>query len=161
AHRAAADPGGSARGRSSNVYGREVRAQPSSFLIFLASAGASGTSPVRRRVRLVGLCSRRWFLLARRRMILPEPVTRKRLPAPLCDLFFGISPSSPRRRAHLGRASVLLVFGAMAPGRRAAARRTVLARALAWGPVSPGRSAAPRGGPGRPRPRRGPRPCAR
>src|ERR1700691_5778232 len=39
-------------------------------------------------------------------MTLPVPVSRKRLPAPLCDFIFGMSPSSPflscRRLAVLG-----------------------------------------------------------
>src|SRR5699024_2809881 len=84
--------------RVSIFGGRRTRRRyflPRSLAIFLSSAGASTTSWERRRLRLEVLCSRMWFLLARRRMILPEPVTRKRFLAPLWDLFFGMSPSSP------------------------------------------------------------------
>src|SRR5690625_6095678 len=84
--------------RVSTFGGRRTRRRyflPRSLAIFLSSAGASTTSWERRRLRLEVLCSRMWFLLARRRMILPEPVTRKRFLAPLWDLFFGMSPSSP------------------------------------------------------------------
>src|SRR4051794_40932829 len=42
----------------------------------------SGTSLNSGRVRLLDLCSRRWFRFARRRMILWLPVTRKRFDAP-------------------------------------------------------------------------------
>src|SRR5690606_15112568 len=62
----------------------------SSFLMFLASASATGAGPLSRLVRLEGLCSSRWFLLARRRITLPEPVTLKRFLAPLCVLVFGM-----------------------------------------------------------------------
>src|SRR5213078_2357177 len=74
-----------------------VRHLPRSFLIFLASPGAISALPVRRRVRRDDLCSSRWRLPARSRITLPEPVILKRLLAPLCDLFFGIAPFSPRR----------------------------------------------------------------
>src|SRR5690242_20659561 len=77
--------------------GRRRRHLPRSFLIFLASPGAISALPVRRRVRRDDLCSSRWRLPARSRSTLPEPVTLKRLLAPLCDLFFGIAPFSPRR----------------------------------------------------------------
>src|SRR5579875_1879347 len=56
---------------------------PSSLFIFCVSAGDSSTSASRRRVRVEGLCSNRWLRLARRRMILPVPVSRNRLLAPL------------------------------------------------------------------------------
>src|SRR5882724_3401515 len=65
---------------------------PSSRFIFLVSAGASGTSPAKRRVRALVLCSSRWLRLARRRMTLPVPVSRNRLLAPLCVFIFGMSP---------------------------------------------------------------------
>src|SRR5690606_8786365 len=70
---------------------------PRSFLIFAASPGAISALPVRRRVTRDDLCSSRWRLPARSRSTLPEPVILKRLLAPLCDLFFGIAPFSPRR----------------------------------------------------------------
>ncbi|CAD5930546.1 protein of unknown function [Streptomyces sp. KY75] len=70
---------------------------PRSFLIFLASAGATTTVPVSERVFLDDLCSRRWRLPALSRSTLPEPVILKRLLAPLCVLFFGIAPFSPRQ----------------------------------------------------------------
>src|SRR5579875_1768341 len=63
---------------------------PSSFLISLTSLPASGTSPLSRRVRRDGLCSSRWLRLARRRITLPEPVSLKRFPAPLCVFIFGM-----------------------------------------------------------------------
>src|SRR5581483_8570884 len=58
--------------------------------MFFASAGATTKAPSRRRVRLLGLCSSRWFLLARRRITLPEPVSLNRFLAPLCVLVFGM-----------------------------------------------------------------------
>jgi hypothetical protein len=36
-------------------------------------------------------------------MTLPVPVSRKRLPAPLCVFIFGMSPSSPFRCAQVAR----------------------------------------------------------
>ncbi|GAA2016456.1 hypothetical protein GCM10009799_50780 [Nocardiopsis rhodophaea] len=62
-------------------------------------------------------------MLARRRMILPEPVTLKRLLAPLCDLFFGIVAVVSYS---LGTASdwggaVLLALGTGEPGARVSA----------------------------------------
>src|SRR6478609_873703 len=52
---------------------------------------ASSVVPVIRRVTFEGFFSRLWRLPAFSRRILPEPVTRNRLPAPECVLFFGIS----------------------------------------------------------------------
>ena len=54
-----------------------------------ALAGSVG--PDLRRVPLEACFSRLWRLPAFSRRILPEPVTRKRLLAPECVLFFGIS----------------------------------------------------------------------
>src|SRR6478735_1475220 len=48
----------------------------------------------RRRVRLVGSCSRRWARKALRRRIFPDPVTLNRFAAPRCVFTFGISGSS-------------------------------------------------------------------
>src|ERR671914_2146041 len=64
---------------------------PSIFLARLTSALAISVVPVIRRVTLEGFFSRLWRLPAFSRRILPEPVTRKRLLAPECVLFFGIS----------------------------------------------------------------------
>src|SRR4029077_16783678 len=58
--------------------------------MFLTSAGASVTSRARRRVRLLGLCSSRWFRFARRRITLPVAVSRNRFPAPLWGFIFGM-----------------------------------------------------------------------
>src|SRR5215471_3735973 len=71
----------------------------SSFLIFLTSAGASVVSPASRRVRRLGLCSSRWFRLARRRITLPVPVSRNRFADPLWVFILGIG-----RRLRLLRA---------------------------------------------------------
>src|SRR5690349_10080472 len=62
----------------------------SNYLIFLASAGASSTSPASRLVTLLGLCSNRCLRFARRRSTFPVPVSRKRLFAPLCVFIFGM-----------------------------------------------------------------------
>src|SRR4029077_13897078 len=63
---------------------------PSSFLVFLVSAGASVRSLLSRRVRRLDLCSSRWFMLARRRITLPVAVNRNRFAAPLCVFIFGM-----------------------------------------------------------------------
>src|SRR6516165_4107066 len=62
----------------------------SNFLIFLTSAGATGTSPASRRVTLLDLCSNSCLRFARRRSTFPVPVSRKRLFAPLCVFIFGM-----------------------------------------------------------------------
>src|SRR6478672_7492477 len=67
--------------------------RPSIFLARDTSLLASSTVPLMRRVTLEGFFSRLWRLPAFSRRILPEPVTRKRLLAPECVLFFGISRS--------------------------------------------------------------------
>src|SRR3954453_14212043 len=68
--------------------------RPSSFFARGTSALASSVVPVMRRVTLEDFFSRLCRLPAFSRRILPDPVTRKRLPAPECDLFFGIFPIS-------------------------------------------------------------------
>src|SRR5512133_3784408 len=68
--------------------------RPRSFLARALSALETSTVPVRRRVTLEAFFSRLWRLPAFSRRILPDPVTRKRLLAPECGLFFGIFSSS-------------------------------------------------------------------
>src|SRR5690606_2997882 len=133
---------------------------PRSFLIFAASPGAISALPVRRRVTRDDLCSSRWRLPARSRSTLPEPVILKRLLAPLCDLFFGIAPFSPRRWRSCARAP--------ARARRSVVVVTAAARHLQV-PLSPprrpqgsasGRGCPPRWSRGPPAPG-GPRPPPR
>src|SRR4051812_40378487 len=85
--------------RSSERLGRRpparLRSQrPSSFLARGTSALATSVVPVMRRVTLEDFFSRLCRLPAFSRRILPEPVTRNRLLAPECVLFFGMVLSS-------------------------------------------------------------------
>src|SRR5687768_2036607 len=72
------------------MYVQKGAQRPSSFLARLTSALATSVVPLIRRVTLEGFFSRLWRLPVFSRRILPEPVTRKRLPAPEWLLFLGI-----------------------------------------------------------------------
>src|SRR5260370_23385374 len=100
--------------------------------MFFLSAGATTASPSRRRVRLVALCSSRWFLPARWRMSLPVPVILNRLLAPLCVFVFGMVAVvslvlwSPQLRGHAPSPYVV--------ARRDQARSTCVIAGPAGGP---------------------------
>src|SRR5690606_27190695 len=69
---------------------RRPRQRPSSFLMFLASAGASTTSRLRRRVWTDDFTSRLWRMPAPCLTTLPLPVILKRFFAPECVFCLGI-----------------------------------------------------------------------
>src|SRR3954454_6658134 len=110
---------------------------PSIFFTLAASPLVRTASPIRRRVRVLGLCSFRCILPALRCITLPEPVIRNRFFAPECVFIFGMLPLHFRGRAD---GAVLLCFpdgGLLRPG-----------------PATRPRGAAPSTGPTAPRPRR-------
>src|SRR4051812_8568291 len=73
------------------------QARPSRRSTRFLSPPVTSAGRARRRVRLVGFFSRRWARFALRLVILPVPVTLKRLAAPRCVFIFGMSRSSTLR----------------------------------------------------------------